>query len=219
VSTYTTRARILLVVLAALLALPLAPATSPVAAKNRARTVTRTFNNPTVIDLFGSAATPNLGVPYPSTIVVSGLNGTIRDVNLTLDAFSHQNPSDVEVLLVAPGGRTAVVMADVGGSADVAGVTLRLDDEAAVRLPDTNAITLQSGAFRPTNATNSVIDFKAPAPSAGANAALSVFDGTNPNGTWRLFVQDDDGPNFSGLFEGGWALEITAQVKAKKKRR
>ena len=58
-----------------------------------------------------------------------------------------------------------------------------------------------------------------PAPAASASALLSVFDGSDPNGTWRLFVQDEYAPTDPGAFSNGWALEIKAQVKAKKKKR
>jgi hypothetical protein len=211
---------IVLVILAALLVLPIAHTASPVAAKQRSRTVTRTFANTAPIRLPGCVCTPDLARLYPSPIAVSGLKGTIHDVNLTLNTFSHQVPSQVQVLLVGPRGQTAIVMADVGANNQVTGVTLRLDDEAGARLPDTTASTLESGTFRPTNALNSAIDFKDPAPPVTrANATLSVFDGSNPNGTWRLFVMDSNGPFNPGNFEGGWTLEIQAKIKANKKKR
>jgi subtilisin-like proprotein convertase family protein len=82
--------------------------------------------------------------------------------------------------------------------------------------PLSDETTLQSGSFRPTNATGAAIAFNSPAPTTNVNGALSVFDGTNPNGTWRLFAQDDDAPTGIGFFDS-WSLEITA--KAKKRRR
>jgi hypothetical protein len=93
------------------------------------------------------------------------------------------------------------------------GLAFLAADEAAAPLPETS---LQSGTFRPTyDPADSVIAFNAPAPSADGNAALSVFDGSNPNGTWRLFVQDDFGPGDSGSIAGDWALGITAEVDEK----
>ncbi len=143
--------------------------------------------------------------------------GTIRDVNVRLRRLSHPIPDDVQVLLVGPRGQTAILMANVGAVVDVSDVTLRLDDEAAAPLPVD--AKLQSGDFRPTN-DDGVIAFNAPAPQGtSANESLSVFDGSNPNGTWRLFVQDEYGPEDPGSFSDGWALEITTQVKATKKKR
>ena len=209
--------RIVLVVLAALLALPMTQLASPVEAKNRSRTITRAFANPTEIGMSLSDDYVASADPYPSAVVVAGLKGTIRDVNLTLNGLTHGEPYEVAVLLVGPRGQTAIVMAEVGGSTDIADVTLRLDDEAAAELPE--AAKLQSGAFRPTNVTGKPFEFNAPAPLPSANTALSVFDGGNPNGTWRLFVNDEQGYLYPGAFEGGWELEITTKVKAKKKKR
>jgi subtilisin-like proprotein convertase family protein len=215
--------RIVLVVLAALLALPLAPTASPVGAKNRARTVTRSFRNASPINLpMVNQTDPVAADVYPSTIVVSGLKGEIRDVDLRLNGFTHSFPSDVDVLLVGPGGQTAIVMANVGGAGDVADVTLRLDDGAAAALPDDpgELTPLQSGTYRPTNAGGSAIAVAAPAPPVtSANAALSVFDGTDPSGTWRLFVRDEAAPADPGAVTGGWTLEIETRFKAKRKKR
>jgi subtilisin-like proprotein convertase family protein len=210
------RIRIALLVLTALLALPIGEIASPVEAKKRPRSITRTFANSTPITLPIAANSPVSASLYPSTIAVSGLKGTIRDVNLRLNDFTHTFPADVQLLLVGPNGQTAVVLADVGSSIDVDGVTLRLDDEAMEPLPD--SLPLQSGAFRPTNLSGSGTVFNAPAPSTNGNAALSVFDSISPNGTWRLFVQDAAAGVDPGAFAGGWELEIRTKAKGKKKR-
>lgn len=206
-----------LVVLAALLARPLAPTASPVEAKSRSRTVARTFRNPAAVNLTISTSSPVSASPYPSEIVVGALKRAwIRDVNVRLVGLTHMQPHEVDVLLVGPGGRSAILMSHVGGIFSATDATLRLDDEATASLPP-NA-KLQSGAFRPTNAASGPVVFNAPAPEAGANASLSIFDGGNPNGTWSLFVQDRVGGLSSGSFAGGWELEIMATVTAKNRR-
>ena len=211
--------RIVLVVLATLLTLPLAGGQPAVAAKTKRTTITRTFSNTTPMVIIALDVDESMTAdPYPSAITVADLKqGRIRDVNVRLHNFTHFYPDDVQVLLVGPGGQTAILMAKAGGSGDATGVTLRLDDEAAAPLPDQD--DLQSGAFRPTNVTNSVIDFIDLDPDPSASAALSVFDGSDPNGTWRLYVQDEYAPTDPGAIAGGWSLEITAQVTTKKKKR
>ncbi|MDF3040805.1 MAG: alkaline phosphatase [Thermomicrobiales bacterium] len=114
---------------------------------------------------------------------------------MTLNSLTHDFPDDVEVLLVGPRGQTAIVMAHVGDRDDVTDVTLRLDDEAQAPIPGTaSGIALQSGVFRPTYDIERVFRptydiergpaiFNTPAPNRSANEALSVFDGSNPNGT------------------------------------
>src|SRR6185503_12873452 len=49
--------------------------------------------NPTAITLnSGGAATP-----YPSTLAISGLTGTVNHVTVTLNGFGHTFPDDVDI--------------------------------------------------------------------------------------------------------------------------
>ena len=155
----------------------------------------------------GSA--PTLANPYPSPITVAGMTGTVYKMTVRLNGFTHTFPDDVDLLLVAPGGKQAVILADAGGDADVSGITITLDDDAASAVPDTTIIT--SGTYKPTNAAGSDT-FPAPAPVAGANVALSTFDGIDPNGTWNLYVVDDN--NFDSGSIGSWTLTITTATTA-----
>lgn len=158
----------------------------------------------------GPITIPEVGTasPYPSAIQVTGFQTSVVDVDVTLRGFSHVSPDDVDVLLVGPAGQTAVVMSDVGALFDATALTLTLDDEADARLPD-EGTPLVSGTFRPTNAGTDPDTFPG-APTAGSEARLSVFDGTDPNGPWRLFVVDRTGagPDDPGAIAGGWSLRI-----------
>lgn len=147
--------------------------------------------------------------PYPSPIKISGFQAgsTITDVNVRVLDFGHSFPADADVLLVGPKGQKRTIMSDVSGGSDVSGVNLTLDDEATSRLPDSSG-QLQSGTFKPTN-RDGLDAFPAPAPVPNAKANLSVFDGTNPNGTWKLFVVDDTG-NDVGAMNKGWGVQILA---------
>jgi subtilisin-like proprotein convertase family protein len=152
---------------------------------------------------------PAKAIPYPSEITVSGFNeGRIRDVNLRLRGFSHPYPDDVGVLLVGPQGQNAVVMRSVGSTDDVRGINLTLDDEASEYIPRRQ---ITSGTYRPTVGEYWRSSFPSPAPARPYSKALSVFDGTDPNGTWKLYVIDE-GPQDFGEFGGGWSLRIRARV-------
>ena len=151
---------------------------------------------------------------YPSTINVTGLPSSVTDVNVELRAFSHSGPSDVDVLLVGPGGQSVILMSDAADSGPcsvASNVNLSLDDEAATPI-GTGA--LLSGTYRPKNygtgqCGNVPDDFPSPAPAGPYGAALTVFDGANPNGLWSLYVVDDTA-EFSGSFAGSWSLDIFA---------
>jgi subtilisin-like proprotein convertase family protein len=163
--------------------------------------------------------------PYPSEINVQGLSGTITDVNVTLNGFSHGFPDDVAVQVVSPGptGKSVLLMSDVGGplpsgSAPVSNINLTLDDEAANSLSDSTQLT--TGTYKPTKGTtptelpsgwedNPVPNsWSTPAPDLTVSGSqLSSFDGKDPNGIWKLYVIDDT--RFSqGAFAGGWSLEL-----------
>jgi subtilisin-like proprotein convertase family protein len=159
---------------------------------------TVTFSNPATITILdgGPAA------PYPSNIAVA-IAGTITKVTVRLNNLSHTFPSDIDILLVGPGGQNAIIMSDVGGGEDVTGVTLTLDDAAASSLP-TNLLT--TGTFKPTN-SGAGDTWPGPAPTPSGGSALSVFNGTNPNGTWSLYVVDDLTSD-AGSIAGGWELTI-----------
>jgi len=149
--------------------------------------------------------------PYPSTVQVAGASGVVTDVDVALHGLQHSYPDDLDLMLVGPSGHKAMVMSDAGGSDDVTGVELVLDDEAADPLPDETK--LASGAFRPVDqdadGDGEDLAFRAPAPSVvGVGSTLTTFDGTDPNGIWQLFVVDDEQTD-QGAITGGWSLHIT----------
>jgi subtilisin-like proprotein convertase family protein len=146
--------------------------------------------------------------PYPATIGVAGLRGKITDVKVGLSRFGHKFPDDVGVLLVSPGGQSVVLMNRAGGGAPVNDIRINFDDASPASLPDNSLIA--EGTYRPSS-YGSAPTFFAPAPQNGYGTALSVFDGTDPNGTWTLYVQDNQASQAGQIF-GGWLLEITTDA-------
>jgi len=149
--------------------------------------------------------------PYPSTIQLAGLTGLVTGVSVNLENFSHAAPDDVDILLVAPNGRRIILMSDAGGNTAAGGLSLTFTDSAPAFLPD-NA-PLASGIYKPTN-YDDADTFPSPAPQgAVSGTTLGAFYGSNPNGTWSLFVVDDNGEN-AGAITGGWNLDIQSSVNA-----
>jgi subtilisin-like proprotein convertase family protein len=182
-------------------------------AGSRYRIVTKTFSNPAAITQKDETSQPT---PYPSQVAAGGMRrGKILDVNVTLRGFSHTYPDDVDVLLVGPRGQNLIIMSDAGAAFDVSNLELRLNDEAVGWLPDETQ--LFGGTYRPSNWThtygsgNIEVDSFPGAPAPSGAFTLSTFDGTNPNGTWSLYVRDDVGFD-AGQFAGGWSLRIKAKV-------
>ena len=142
--------------------------------------------------------------PYPSTITVPNGLGAVTKVRVTLHGFSHTWTDDVDVLLVGPNGQTSVLMSDVGSNSNVSGLTLTFDDAG----PVLTSAPLTAGTYRPTNLEGAEV-FPTPAPPGPYGSALAGFIGTDPAGTWRLFVVDDTQPD-AGTIAGGWSLTISA---------
>ena len=145
--------------------------------------------------------------PYPSSITVPPLAGAVEKVTVTLSSFRHTFPRDVDVLLVGPTGRAAVLMSDAGGNISVSGISLTFDDAVPVALPFGGR--LESGTFRPTNFEDleGSDDYPSPAPAGLQLTSLATFIGENPAGSWRLYVRDDF-PGDQGGVDGGWSLSI-----------
>jgi len=167
-----------------------------------------TFENdaPITIPASGTAS------PYPSTIAVDGLTTAIQDVDVTLRGYSHTCPVDVSALVVAPDGAQALLMADLGfglGCPDSVDADLTFDDAAAADVPYPPV----SGTYRPTDpeppSAGGPTIFPPPAPAGDTHPlSLSAFNGGTLNGTWNLFVYDQNGGD-SGSIAGGWELSIT----------
>ncbi len=160
------------------------------------------FNtNSIVIPTTGTASV------YPSEIEVSGQQGLISAVQVSLTNFSHTSPDDVDLMLVAPNGHRVVLMSDVGGTNPTTNLNLIFDDLATISLPDNSIIT--NGTYRPTDFEGGDL-FPNPAPiNTQSGRFLSSLNGLSPNGFWKLFLVDDTGAN-AGSISGGWNISVVS---------
>jgi hypothetical protein len=196
----------------------------------------RTFSNTAPISFSTNGTTASTAL-YPSPITVSGLTGTIGKLTLTINGYSDANcAADLALLLQGPHGQFIIPYSLVGPCSNPTNnVTVTLDDSAANPLPQFNfsltSSSYISGTYRPSSYIISSIFstqpvFQAPAPGGptytapqlaandGTATFANVFNGTDPNGTWNLYVlyQPQLGPGVdSGQFAGGWSLSITPQ--------
>ena len=160
--------------------------------------VTQIFNNASAITIvdFASAS------PYPSTLSVSGVSTSGTKVTATINGWSHTYPSDVEMLLVGPGGQTVKLAGRAGDGAAISGVVVTFDDAASALLPSS---AISSGTYQPTDFASGDI-FNPPAPATPYGSTLAPLAAT-PNGTWSLYVEDVAGGD-SGSISGGWSLRF-----------
>jgi Domain of unknown function (DUF4214) len=171
-----------------------------------------TFTNPTRITDGGSQS-PIPCTPYPSSIAVSGLPGSISKVTVTLNNVWVDYSPDANVLLVGPNGRAVMLLSDAPGNANnyIQNMTLTFDDEAPHRIPADPILT--SGTYKPTNFITTNDSIPSPAPAGPYGETLAIFNEANPNGSWALYVVNDRHEHvwdYGGVaILGGWSLTIT----------
>ncbi|MBZ2198625.1 hypothetical protein [Occultella gossypii] len=145
------------------------------------------------------------GAPYPSVITVTGMDGPVLDVSVTLHGINHEFFGDVDVLLESPSGDNLVVLSDTLGQAT--DLTFTLTDAATEPVPD---ILDPSGSYLPTDVDEiaPIEDIFAPGPVPSAHTTFAdAFRGTDPNGSWHLYVIDDTAFDIGAI--AAWSLTIT----------
>jgi VCBS repeat-containing protein len=145
-----------------------------------------------------------------SEITVGGFQTPLGDVDVSLDNLSATVAGDLDILLVGPQGQTAMIVSDMGANNAANNVSLLLDDQSSNHLLSFQALT--TGQFQPANFDNSDPFQSPPAPTANpsSGSALGVFNGSDPNGIWRLFLHDDSANGSTQAINGGWSLRITS---------
>ena len=144
--------------------------------------------------------------PYASTNVVAGFIGNLSDLSVSLLGVAHTYPKEINVLLVGPSGDKVVLMSHCGTNLPISGVNLTFDDRASGYLPQLTGIV--SGTNRPSAFGFYSDRFPLPAPSGGYGTNLSVFNGSSPNGEWKLYVVDDKNGDM-GFITNGWSLSFS----------
>jgi hypothetical protein len=139
--------------------------------------------------------------PFPSVITVAGL-GPVISVTATINGLAHTWPWDIAMSLTGPKGDNTWLMVNAGGSCEISGVQLifagDVGDSGGMSLMLPSGCTIVSGTYVPTD-WNASDPYTAP--------GMSVFTGTDPNGTWELGVQDFF-PAEDGGSIGEWCLTI-----------
>ncbi len=162
--------------------------------------------NPLFVNLNQISVPANANAaPYPATIPVTNLLGTISKVQVALFGITHSGPDNLNALLVSPSGTKVLLMGHAGGNNSLATTTLEFSDTAATGLPDSAQII--SGTYQPTS-FGTVAAFPS-VPAGPTNFTLAAFNGlngTNANGLWSLYIVDDG--LGKGVVASGWQLSI-----------
>jgi hypothetical protein len=158
--------------------------------------------------LFGPAS------HYPSTIVVSGVAGTVTNVTATVVGLSSASGDDIDMALVGPNEEQVMLMSDACGvnPNTLSEKTWTFDDAAQEFLSDPGSCpAAQVASFKPSNYENPELDSlskEGGGPPPPYTNSMSDLAGGSPNGSWELFVLDDNKTGFVGFSFGAWALNL-----------
>ena len=179
----------------------------------------------TNVDSLAAVIPDNLLSGYQNTLVINGVAGPIADVNLTLNISGGYN-GDLYALL-SHGTNAAILLNRVGrtssssagypdtGFGPTAGqIVFTLDDQAAsdVHAYRTfpyalNAAGQLTGRWQPDGRYIDPLASGGSFGTAARSRMLGVFNGSDCNGAWILFIADVAGGNESIL--NSWGLSIT----------
>lgn len=187
-----------------------------------AEAATLTFANPQGLGPSGAGGTVGPANAYPSSISVSGIQGTVTDVNVTLLGMVVSD--DADIVVRGPNGEQVLLISDACRSGTSQRGNWIFDQSAPGFIsrpgPCSPSFPTQQ-SFLPSNylpqpgdpMDNGVepddlsLAPGGPAPPYVNN--LAALAGGSPNGSWDLFALDDnslDGVGFE--IDSGWALTL-----------
>jgi len=175
-----------------------------------AQATTRTFASDG-----GVGVSSRAGNPYPSTIDVAGLSGTVLEMSVTLTGLRYDcdfigaSWESLDILLVGPGSQSVVLFSDVPRDANSGSVSLTFSDAAFVQVPADSSFS--DGFYLPTDYQPGDV-FPGPAPVGPHGSSLAPFQGATANGAWSLYVVSERITRGCSGGVTGWSLKITDGV-------
>ena len=159
------------------------------------------FNNNTPVAITDN--TPASSEQSSITVPPATFDGTVTQVGVSLNMLSFNNTGELDFLLVGPTGVKMTLLSDCGTGANNAFPQFIPTGTA----PNcTGAIGF--GPYLPVDGDPGE-SLPAPAPAAPYSLDLGAFNGTDPNGNWTLYMNDDANQGQPGNLSGGWAISIT----------
>ncbi|MBX9735557.1 MAG: hypothetical protein K2X32_01405 [Phycisphaerales bacterium] len=169
----------------------------------------QSFSNMTQIAIPASSPT-GVANPYGTSISVSGAPSRIKTFTVTIQNINHTFASDIRALLVAPSGQKVLLVSGAASNTSLVGQTWTFSNEATGTLPTAFGVPSISGTYRPTVVSGGALP--APAPGLPYTTDMSSLYGTNPNGTWTLYIADEFPSGAGGVIQGGWVLNIVGDM-------
>lgn len=156
---------------------------------------------------------PNTARPPEGTTTSGTVSGLLKNTaNVYVNLYGVTAiPEDVAVALVSPEKRAVLLMRDVGGNVRVSNRQLRFQDSGE-SIPSG---ALPSGVYKPLAQSGNLLGVFPNKTGVIDWATVTFFptfkdayEGRDPNGTWALYVIDDNGNGKENDQIGSWMLTI-----------
>ena len=157
-----------------------------------------TFTNNTSITTYDMGP----GNPFPSTLVVSGLNPYTTKVVVTLHGVNIPNVACNQVYVQSPTGQVVCLFSRSGPAFYNALGEYVFDQVSTVPAPDVYGDNFPAGTYRPYIAN-------AQALPANTSSTLDSFNHYDPNGVWSLYENGLIAYSETGSI-AGWSLTVTS---------
>ena len=147
-----------------------------------------TFNGTGGLPVPPGAPSQTVGVTS-SPCAVSGIGvigGCVSIDNVTMD-LEHSWVGDIGILLIGPGGQVLELSTGNGGAGNNYTNTVFTDNTADFITTGTPPYT---GVFRPEGRVQNLANPYSNAPALGTFTFANVYNGTNADGTWQLYIYD-----------------------------
>lgn len=153
----------------------------------------------TIVDNTGVVPAPSVGMRAP---------GTISSMYLAFNGLTHAWPKDLDIALESPSGKVSLLMSDACGGTPLSNASFEINQESLWPLfPEFGACS--GGIYRPAN-YEAPLDTFTSAPGASLSLGLDSFTGEDPNGIWKLHIQDDSQDDSGSL--ASWTLNVESYV-------
>ncbi len=144
---------------------------------------------------------------------------------MTVVDLDSASGDDIDMAITGPNGKTVMLMSDACGENPntLLNEDWTFDDAAPTFLSDNGPCAHnQTASFRPSNFGDPGLDDLSAPPLGAPNGpappylnALSFLAGGSPNGTWKLFLLDDNDTGFVGFGTRAWALTLDVKPPVK----
>ena len=145
--------------------------------------------------------------PYPSTVLISNLLGTIIQATVTFSNYSFAGAANCDSLLVSPQTNSIALMIGSGDMSTFSNLTVTFAAGGAYP-PGSSVLT--NGVYEPS-CPEAFESLDSPAPKLPYSTNLADVVGESPNGAWSLYAEANNNVTYTGSISN-WSLNLSLDI-------